>query len=178
MKVWELGGIHSRQTPTLSPAESYRGILAAVASSRQAEVVANGTVSELSRAQARRRVAERALRQQGTAFRRGTVAERKSLRELQKQVMGLSVASINEKVRAGPVQGKHMGRPQAAGGLSPCVAMSCCLQRCHHCRFVAHPGTGAVSKHLVEEPCARTMQGHGIVVAQGAQGHCPSRLEP
>ncbi|XP_064012973.1 laminin subunit beta-2-like isoform X3 [Pogoniulus pusillus] len=73
-----------------------------VESSRQAEVAANGTVSELSRSQATRRVAERALRQRGAAFRRGTVAERKSLREVQKRVMGLSVARINEKICGTP----------------------------------------------------------------------------
>lgn len=44
---------------------------------------------------------ERALRQRGDTFRRGTAAARKSLREAQKRVMGLNIARINEKVRAG-----------------------------------------------------------------------------
>lgn len=69
--------------------------------SRQAEVVANGTAGELSRAQMTRRATERVLQQQGDAFRRGTAAARKSLREAQKRVMGLNIARINEKVRAG-----------------------------------------------------------------------------
>lgn len=69
--------------------------------SRQAEVVANGTAGELSRAQMTQQAAERALRQRGNAFRRGAAAARKSLREVQKRVMGLNIARINEKVRAG-----------------------------------------------------------------------------
>lgn len=69
--------------------------------SRQAEVVANGTAGELSSAQMTQRATERALQQQGDIFRRGTAAARKSLRETQKRVMGLSIARINEKVRAG-----------------------------------------------------------------------------
>lgn len=47
------------------------------------------------------RAAERALRQRGDTFRRGAAAARKSLREAQKRVMGLNIARINEKVRAG-----------------------------------------------------------------------------
>lgn len=43
---------------------------------------------------------ERVLRQRGDTFRRGTAAARKSLREAQKRVMGLSIVRINEKVRA------------------------------------------------------------------------------
>uniref|UniRef100_A0A8D0G091 Laminin subunit beta-1 n=1 Tax=Strix occidentalis caurina TaxID=311401 RepID=A0A8D0G091_STROC len=78
---------------------SYRSILVSAEASRQAEGVANGTAGELNRAQATRRAAERTLRQQGDAFRRGTAATRKSLREAQKRVMGLSIAGINEKVR-------------------------------------------------------------------------------
>ncbi|XP_054694271.1 laminin subunit beta-2-like isoform X4 [Grus americana] len=78
--------------------ESYRSILVSAKDSRQAEALANGTASELNAAQAMRRAAERALRQRGNAFRRGMAAARKSLREVQKRVMGLSVARINEKI--------------------------------------------------------------------------------
>ncbi|XP_033373240.1 laminin subunit beta-1-like isoform X2 [Parus major] len=77
--------------------ESYRSILASMETSRQAEVVANGTAGELSRAQMTQRATERALRQRGDTFRRGTAAARKSLRETQKRVMGLSITRINEK---------------------------------------------------------------------------------
>ncbi|KAJ7406863.1 laminin subunit beta-2-like [Willisornis vidua] len=79
--------------------ESYRSILVSAEASRQAEVVANGTAGELSGAQATRRVAERTLQQRGNAFRRGTAAARKSLREAQKRVMGLSIARVNEKMQ-------------------------------------------------------------------------------
>ncbi|XP_054036227.1 laminin subunit beta-2-like [Dryobates pubescens] len=82
--------------------ESYRGILTSVEGSRQAAAVAGGTAGELSRSQATRRAAERVLRRQGNAFRRGTAAEQKSLREVQKRVMGLSVARINEKICGAP----------------------------------------------------------------------------
>lgn len=68
--------------------------------------MANGTAGELSEARVTRRAAERVLRQRGDAFRRGTAAARKSLREAQKRVMGLSITRINEKVRVGPVRGK------------------------------------------------------------------------
>ncbi|OPJ71971.1 hypothetical protein AV530_009303 [Patagioenas fasciata monilis] len=78
--------------------ESYHSILASAENSRQAEAVAKGTVSQLNRAQATRQATEKILRQQGDAFRRGTAAARKSLREAQKRVMGLSVTGINEKI--------------------------------------------------------------------------------
>lgn len=83
------------------PADSYRSIVAAARDSRQAEVVANGTAGELSAARAMQQAAEQALQQRGDAFRRSTAAQRKSLREAQKRVSGLSVAGINKKVRVG-----------------------------------------------------------------------------
>ncbi|KAM8995123.1 laminin subunit beta-2-like isoform 1-T1 [Ara ararauna] len=82
--------------------ESYRSILASVEGSRLAEAVANGTAGEVAGAQATRRAAERALRQRGDAFRRGTAAARKSLREAQKRVTGLSAAGVNEKICGAP----------------------------------------------------------------------------
>ncbi|XP_041871749.1 laminin subunit beta-2-like isoform X3 [Corvus kubaryi] len=82
--------------------ESYRSIVASVEASRQAEVVANGTAGELSRAQMTRRATERVLRQRGDTFRRGTAAARKSLREAQKRVMELNIARINEKICGAP----------------------------------------------------------------------------
>ncbi|XP_052633603.1 laminin subunit beta-4-like isoform X4 [Harpia harpyja] len=82
--------------------ESYRSILASVEDSRKAEAVVNGTASKLKGAQATRQAAERVLRQRGDAFRRSTAAARKSLREAQKRVMGLSVARINEKICGAP----------------------------------------------------------------------------
>lgn len=96
------------------PTESYRSIVAAAQDSRQAEVVANGTAGELSATRATQRAAEQAMQQRGDAFRRSTAAQRKSLREAQKRVSGLSVAGINEKVRAG--QGKKgSGREYVTG---------------------------------------------------------------
>lgn len=106
MRTGGFSGNHPNQTLTPASAESYRSILVSAKDSRQAEALANGTASELNAAQAMRRAAERALRQRGNAFRRGMAAARKSLREVQKRVMGLSVARINEKVRAGPVGGQ------------------------------------------------------------------------
>lgn len=91
------------------PAESYQSIVAAARDSRQAEAVANGTAGELSGARATRQAAERVLRQRGDAFRRSMAAQRKSLREAQKRVSGLSVARINEKVRVGHRGGKDTG---------------------------------------------------------------------
>lgn len=90
---------HSGDVGHPPPAESYQSIVAAARDSRQAEAVANGTAGELSAARARRRAAERLLRQRGDAFRRSMAAQRKSLREAQKRVSGLSMARINEKVR-------------------------------------------------------------------------------
>ncbi|XP_054372041.1 laminin subunit beta-1-like [Molothrus ater] len=82
--------------------ESYRSILALAEASRQAEVMVNGTAGELRRAQVTQRATERALQQRGDTFRRGTAAARKSLRETQKRVMGLSIARINEKICGAP----------------------------------------------------------------------------
>lgn len=82
-------------------AESYQSIVMAARDSRQAELVANGTAGELRAAQATQWAAEQALQQRGDAFRRSMAAHRKSLRETQKRVSGLSVAGINEKVRVG-----------------------------------------------------------------------------
>eukprot|EP00076_Gallus_gallus_P026035 XP_015148809.1 laminin subunit beta-2 isoform X1 [Gallus gallus] len=82
--------------------ESYRSIVAAAQDSRQAEVVANGTAGELSATRATQRAAEQAMQQRGDAFRRSTAAQRKSLREAQKRVSGLSVAGINEKICGAP----------------------------------------------------------------------------
>ncbi|XP_054072022.1 laminin subunit beta-1-like isoform X2 [Rissa tridactyla] len=82
--------------------ESYRSILGSAEDSRQAEAVANGTAGELSEARVTRRAAERVLRQRGDAFHRGTAAARKSLREAQKRVMGLSITRINEKICGAP----------------------------------------------------------------------------
>ncbi|XP_017587806.1 PREDICTED: LOW QUALITY PROTEIN: laminin subunit beta-2-like [Corvus brachyrhynchos] len=96
------GGSHPGQTLTPAPSESYRSIVASVEASRQAEVVANGTAGELSRAQMTRRATERVLRQRGDTFRRGTAAARKSLREAQKRVMELNIARINEKICGAP----------------------------------------------------------------------------
>ncbi|POI32558.1 hypothetical protein CIB84_003690 [Bambusicola thoracicus] len=84
------------------PTESYRSIVAAAQDSRQVEVVANGTAGELSTTRATQRAAEQALRQRGDAFRRSTAAQRKSLREAQKRVSGLSVTGINEKICGAP----------------------------------------------------------------------------
>ncbi|OXB78688.1 UNVERIFIED_CONTAM: hypothetical protein H355_002653 [Colinus virginianus] len=82
--------------------ESYRSIVAAARDSRHAEMVANGTAGELGTARATQRAAERALRQRGDAFRRSMAAQRKSLREAQKRLSGLSVAGINEKICGAP----------------------------------------------------------------------------
>ncbi|OXB66240.1 hypothetical protein ASZ78_000665 [Callipepla squamata] len=82
--------------------ESYRSIVAAARDSRHAEMVANGTAGELGTARATQRAAERALRQRGDAFRRSMAAQRKSLREAQKRLSGLSVAKINEKICGAP----------------------------------------------------------------------------
>ncbi|XP_071295642.1 laminin subunit beta-1-like isoform X1 [Agelaius tricolor] len=82
--------------------ESYRSILASAEASRQAEVMVNGTAGELRRAQVMQRETQRALQQRGDTFRRGTAAARKSLRETQKRVMGLSIARINEKICGAP----------------------------------------------------------------------------
>lgn len=102
MRIGEFCGNHSGHILTPAPAELYHSILASAENSRQAEAVANSTASQVNRAQATRQATEKMLRQQGDAFRRGTAAARKSLREAQKRVMGLSVTRINEKVRAGP----------------------------------------------------------------------------
>uniref|UniRef100_A0A8B9RS51 Laminin subunit beta-1 n=1 Tax=Accipiter nisus TaxID=211598 RepID=A0A8B9RS51_9AVES len=80
-------------TRQVSPAESYRSILASVEDSRKAEAVVNGTASKLKGAQATRQAAERVLRQQGDAFRRSTAAARKSLREAQKRLPSPPLAS-------------------------------------------------------------------------------------
>ncbi|RMB98929.1 hypothetical protein DUI87_24474 [Hirundo rustica rustica] len=104
----ELGGLNQTTShlqtllgtvATAGFSESYRSILASMEASRQAEVAANGTTGELSKAQMTRQAAERALRQRGDTFRRGTAAARKSLREAQKRVMGLNIARINEKMQ-------------------------------------------------------------------------------
>uniref|UniRef100_A0A663EUM5 Laminin subunit beta-1 n=1 Tax=Aquila chrysaetos chrysaetos TaxID=223781 RepID=A0A663EUM5_AQUCH len=95
----ELGGLNRTASHLQILLKSYRSILASVEDSRKAEAVVNGTASKLKAAQATRQAAERVLRQRGDAFRRSTAAARKSLREAQKRVMGLSVARINEKVR-------------------------------------------------------------------------------
>ncbi|XP_009890852.1 PREDICTED: laminin subunit beta-2-like [Charadrius vociferus] len=79
--------------------ESYHSILASAEDSRQG---GGATAGELSEVGAMRRAAERVLRQRGDAFRRGTAAARKSLREAQKRVMGLSVTRINEKICGAP----------------------------------------------------------------------------
>ncbi|XP_057887752.1 laminin subunit beta-2-like isoform X2 [Melospiza georgiana] len=82
--------------------ESHRSILASAEASRRAEALANGTAGELSRARMTQRATERALKQRGDTFRRGTAAARKSLRETQKWVMGLNIARINEKICGAP----------------------------------------------------------------------------
>lgn len=102
MTTGVFSGDHPGRTLTLASAESYRSILASAVNSRQAEVLANGTAGEMNEARATRRAAEQVLQQRGDTFRRSTAAARKSLREVQKQVMGLSIAGINEKVRVGP----------------------------------------------------------------------------
>lgn len=121
MRTGEFCGNQPGHTLTPAPTESYSSILASAENSRQAEAVANGTVSQLNRAQATRQATEKMLRQQGDAFRRGTAAARKSLREAQKRVMGLSVTGINEKVRAGQGGANWlMGGDPHAGDLPPC----------------------------------------------------------